>query len=380
MKRNYLKEFISLEASSGIILLLAAVLALALENSPLQSDFHHLLHLPLGLAIGPGGLVQPLHFWINDALMAIFFLVVGLEIKRERIEGHLASRPQFLLPAIAACGGVVMPALIFTLLNYETPELLRGWAIPTATDIAFALCVMQLLGRMVPHGLKVTLVTIAIIDDLIAVMIIALFYTDDLNLPMLGAAALILLILGWLNKRGVKSSAPYLVAGLPLWYCVWQSGVHATVAGVMLAMVMPLALGKKLEKALHSYVAYAIMPLFALANSGLPLTGLTVEDVLQPLPLGILLGLFFGKQAGVMLASFLSVKLRICSLPQGTHWKQYYGMAVLCGIGFTMSLFIGGLAYDAVQQNAVRLGVLAGSLLAAVSGYLMLRIMAKTRS
>jgi NhaA family Na+:H+ antiporter len=376
MARSLIKKFIALEAAGGLMLLVAAVLALVIEHSPWQSLMHALL------AWKAGGL--SIHFWINDALMAVFFLLIGLELKRERLQGYLVSRQQFLLPAIAACGGVIVPALIFTWCNHADAHALKGWAIPTATDIAFALCVMQLLGNLVPQALKVTLVTIAIIDDLIAVMVIALFYTAEINLIALASAAAILGILGVLNHQKVTALWAYLLAGVFLWICVLTSGIHATIAGVLLAMFIPLKTGYenppaiKLEHALHPYVAFAIMPLFALANAGVSLVGISAEMLSAPITLGIALGLFFGKQIGVMLASAVAIILGVCKLPQNTRWAQYYAMSVLCGIGFTMSLFIGGLSYDvATQQHAMRLGVLAGTALSGLVGYGLLRCLSR---
>lgn len=378
MKLSFIKRFIALEAASGLALLLAAALALGIEHSPLRESMHYLLHAPL--------FGQSLHWWINDALMAIFFLLIGLELKRERLQGHLASRQQFMLPAIAACGGVIVPALIFWYFNQTDAMAMRGWAIPTATDIAFALCVMQLLGSRAPHALKVTLVTIAIIDDLIAVIVIALFYTAEINLFALGSAAALLGILGVLNHQGVRALTPYLAVGVLLWMCVLTSGVHATIAGVLLALFIPLRLeegGKppaiKLEHALHPYVAFGIMPLFALANAGVSFAGMSLQMLSEPITLGIALGLFFGKQIGVMLASSAAIALGICTLPQNTSWSQYCGMAILCGIGFTMSLFIGGLAYeDVAHQHAMRVGVLVGTFCSGVGGYCFLRVLRRS--
>ena len=401
MKLSFVKRFIALEAAGGLVLLLAAALALVIEHSPLQPLMQQVLHTEMG------GLSVLL--WINDALMAVFFLLIGLEIKRERLQGHLASRQQFLLPMIAACGGVIVPALIFWYCNQTDAIAMRGWAIPTATDIAFALCVMQLLGNRVPHALKVTLVTIAIIDDLIAVIVIALFYTAEINLMALGSAAALLGILGVLNHQNVRSLTPYLAVGVLLWICVLTSGVHATIAGVLLALFIPLRLKEgdkppcdppaarvallrwvqkqlmprhgdspalRLEHALHPYVAFGIMPLFALANAGVSLAGMSLQMLTEPITIGIALGLFFGKQIGVMLASMAAIALGICKLPQNTRWSQYYGMSILCGIGFTMSLFIGGLAYtDAVHQHAMRVGVLVGTVAASLAGYAVLRIL-----
>jgi NhaA family Na+:H+ antiporter len=381
-KRSYIKQFIHLEAASGIVLLAATFAALGIENSPLREWLAHFLHYPLAFE-------QSVHFWINDGLMAIFFLLIGLEIKRERIEGHLVSRQQFLLPAIAACGGVLLPALFFSLLNQGDSIALRGWAIPTATDIAFALCVMQLLGTRIPQGLKVTLVTIAIIDDLIAVLIIAIFYSEHIMLPALASAAAITGILAVLNHQKVTRLAPYLIAGAALWFCVLQSGIHATLAGIVVALFIPLRVAphqispaRELESQLHPWVAFGIMPLFAFANAGVSLAGFSPKMLTEnSITLGILVGLLVGKPLGVLLASVLSIRLGICRLPHQTQWTHYTAMAILCGIGFTMSLFIGGLSYSvAAQHHAVRVGVLTGSLFASVIGYVLLWLLCRSKT
>jgi Na+:H+ antiporter, NhaA family len=380
---SLLLKFFRLEAAGGILLVLAAVLALICVNSPLAEYYNLFLDLPIGVQIGEFSLRKPWLLWINDGLMAIFFLLVGLEIKREVLEGHLRTRDQVMLPAIAALGGIIAPALIYAYFNRADAVTLHGWAIPAATDIAFALGVMQLLGRRVPVGLKVCLVTLAILDDLAAIIIIALFYTANLSVPMLLGAGVALAVLITLNRRGVNALTPFMLVGLIMWVCVLKSGVHATLAGVALAMTIPLkstnsqgeSPAKWLEHSLHPWVAFGVLPLFAFANAGVPLAGLTLETFTSPITLGIIAGLFIGKQVGVMLFTWLGVTLKLCRLPAETNWRSYYGMALLTGIGFTMSLFIGTLAFESSEYtNAVRLGVLTGSLLSTLCGYTVLRL------
>lgn len=382
MSVRALREFFRLEAAGGILLGAAAIIALFVENSPLAVFYDALLTTPMAVQIGAFLIHKPLLLWINDGLMAVFFLLIGLEIKREILEGQLSTKEQITLPAVAALGGLALPALIYSYMNWTDPEALRGWAIPAATDIAFALGVMTLLGKRVPETLKICLVAIAIIDDLAAIVIIALFYTDNLSLFALVSGIIAVAGLAILNRRGVTNLTPYIVLGIILWACVLKSGVHATLAGVVMALFIPLKKKdvdgkiplKRMEHSLHPWVAYAILPIFAFANAGVPLTGLSWDMLMQPITLGIAAGLFFGKQIGVMLLTFISVSLKICVLPRGVTWAQYYGMALLTGIGFTMSLFIGTLAFEDVEhQNAVRLGVIIGSVLCGVLGYLMLR-------
>lgn len=381
-----LPNFFHSPLAGGLLLGLAALLALLMNNSPAEWLYDGFLTTPVAIQFGAFAINKPLLLWINDGLMAIFFLMVGLEIKREVLEGQLSSRAQFSLPAIAALGGVAAPALVYCLINWggEDTASMQGWAIPAATDIAFALGVLSLLGSRVPAGLKVCLVAIAIIDDLAAIVIIALFYTDNLSLISLGIGAVAVAILAILNRRGVMATAPYIVVGLVLWACVLKSGVHATLAGVVLAMFIPLrgknhhgeSPAKTLEHDLHAWVSIAILPIFAFANAGVSLKGLSFELLMQPITLGIAAGLFVGKQIGVLLFTSLGVALRLCKLPEGVSWRHYYGMSLLTGIGFTMSLFIGTLAFDDIEhQRAVRLGVLLGSVLSGVLGYLVLRSM-----
>lgn len=367
MAISLIKRFVQLEAAGGVVLLLATLLALALANSPLSAAVQNWLH--------------PLHFWINDGLMTVFFLLVGLEIKRETLTGHLANAQQRRLPVVAACGGVIMPALIYCAITLPYPELHRGWAIPTATDIAFALCVMQLLGKNVSHSLKITLLTLAILDDLLAVLIIAIFYTATLNLWMLAAAACLILALQMLNRLHIHHLLPYLALGGVLWGVVLQSGIHATIAGVALAFCIPAQPAARLQSALHPWVAFGIMPLFAFSNAGLSLADFSWAHMGEPLTLAILLGLIFGKPLGVLIATGLAVKAGYCRIPTGTTSIQYAGMAVLTGIGFTMSLFIGGLAFSGADyQQALRLGVLAGSLVSAILGYWLLKGFGQTNA
>lgn len=377
-----IRKFIRLESSGGLVLIGAAAAALLLDNSPLAWLYDRLLRLPLAITIGQVGLEKPLLLWINDGLMAIFFLLVGLEIKREVLSGELSSRAKAALPLTAAVGGMVAPATVFALLNSGHPGNLSGWAIPAATDIAFALGILSLLGPRVPLSLKVLLTAIAIVDDLGAIVIIALFYTAELSWISIALAAACGFGLLLLNRRGVTRYAPYVLVGIVMWVCVLKSGVHATLAGVALALAIPLRTKDpaaasplmRLEHSLHPWVAFVIMPVFAFANAGIPLQDLRWQDLLQPLTLGIALGLFAGKQLGVFLAARLAVALGIADRPSSASWAHVYGVALLSGVGFTMSLFIGTLAFENVDKvNAVRLGVIAGSLLAGVAGYLVLR-------
>ena len=382
-----IKEFFKLEASAGILLGLTAILAIVIENSPLRGFYDYLLGTPVAVQIGSFAIDKPLLLWINDGLMAIFFLLIGLEIKREILEGQLSSKEQVTLPIIAAFGGLVVPALIYSYFNWGDASAINGWAIPAATDIAFALGVIMLLGKRVPESLKICLVAIAIIDDLAAIVIIALFYTKSLSLISLGFGLLAIIALYVMNRRGVVKIAPYMIVGIFLWACVLKSGVHATLAGVVIALFIPLRAKNKLggsparslEHGLHPWVAYSILPIFAFANAGVSLQGLSIEMLLHPITLGIALGLFFGKQIGIMLVTAICVLIKICKLPKGVNWQQYYAMSLITGIGFTMSLFIGTLAFDNVDnQTFVRLGVILGSLLSGISGYILLRITCNT--
>ncbi len=379
-----IRDFLRLESAGGFVLLAAALLALILDNSPLAPVYDHLLHLPLGFDLGPIDFRKTLAHWINDGLMAIFFFLIGLEVKREIARGELSSAKSAALPGIAALGGMAVPAAIYVFVNRGAPENLVGWAIPAATDIAFALGVLSFLGNRVPLSLKVFLLALAILDDLGAIVIIAIFYSADLSWTALLLATIPLAALLLLNRCGVLRLWPYLLLGLALWACVLESGVHATLAGVLTAMTIPLGdkAGEaspleRAEHALHPWVGFLIMPLFAFANAGISLTGLTMEDWLAPVTLGIAAGLFLGKQIGVMLAILGGIALGLCRKPTGTHWGQIYGIAVLTGIGFTMSLFIGSLAFAGPEREAeIRLGVLMGSLASALLGYCVLRFAA----
>ncbi|MCY1646504.1 Na+/H+ antiporter NhaA [Caulobacter sp. SL161] len=377
-KLSVLRELLESGAAGGLLLMACAVLALFVANSPLAEGYFHALHVPFaGLDL--------LH-WINDGLMAIFFLFVGLEIKREFLDGQLSTWANRALPCIAAAGGVVVPGLIYASLNAGSPETLRGWAIPTATDIAFALGVLSLLGSRVPTSLKVFLATLAIVDDLVAVLIIAVFYTADLNTAALMGAGFVTLVLVGFNRLKVKRLAPYLVMGVALWWLVLLSGVHATIAGVVLAMTIPLHASKaapddatsplhRLEHALSPWVAFLVVPIFGFANAGVSFAGMTPSVLAEPVTLGVALGLFFGKQIGVFGAAWLAIRLGVARLPVAASWAQLYGVSLLCGIGFTMSLFIGLLAFrDAALQNEVKVGVLVGSLSSALIGATLLSL------
>lgn len=377
------QAFFQHQAAGGIVLMIAAAVALILDNSALSWLYDRLLQTPVAFQIGALSLHKPLLLWINDGLMAIFFFLVGLEIKREILEGRLSNARQAGLPIVAAIGGMVVPALIYIGLNADDPTALRGWAIPSATDIAFALGVLALLGSRVPAALKVFLLALAIIDDLGAIIIIALFYTSELSPSVLAIAAAGVAMLSVLNYRGVSRTAPYLVVGLVIWVCVLKSGVHATLAGVVIALFIPIKAKdqpdvsplKQIEHGLAPWVAFGVMPIFAFANAGVSLTGLQLSDLLSGIPLGIAAGLFIGKQIGIMGFVLIGVKLGLARLPQGVTWSHIYGASLLAGIGFTMSLFIGTLAFsDPEHASAVRIGVLTGSLLSALLGFAVLRL------
>jgi NhaA family Na+:H+ antiporter len=371
-----IREFLALEAAGGILLAGAAAAAMALANSPLERWYGAFLDTPVEVRAGAFGIAKPLLLWINDGLMAVFFFLVGLELKREVQEGELSRPSQVALPAVAAAGGMAAPAAIYAALNWGSPVTLQGWAIPAATDIAFALGVLSLLGGRVPASLKVFLLTLAILDDLGAIVIIALFYTANLAPPSLGVAAAALAGLAALNRAGVQRIAPYLLVGLVLWASVLKSGVHATLAGAALALFIPPRQARRLEHDLHPPVAYGILPLFAFANAGVSLEGVSLASLAEPVPLGIAAGLVCGKLAGVFVASFAMIRLGGASLPEGAGWGGLFGVSLLCGIGFTMSLFIAGLAFegaDAAYMAQARLGILLGSLASALVGYAVLR-------
>lgn len=379
---NPITKFLRLESAGGIILIMMALLAMTLANSPLSGYYQQFLDLDVQLRFGALDIHKPLLLWINDGLMAIFFLVIGLEVKREMIDGALSTRAQATFPAIAALGGMVAPALIYLLFNHGVPETHAGWAIPAATDIAFALGVMALLGNRVPVSLKVFLLALAIIDDLGVIFIIALFYTSELSMTALAVAAAATALLFWMNRRGVDRLSFYMIVGAVLWVAVLKSGVHATLAGVVLGFMIPYK-GKRyssplkhLEHKLHGWCVYFILPLFAFANAGVSLTGLTLGSLTSAVPLGVMLGLCVGKPIGITLISYLALKLKLAKLPEGTNFGQIMAVSVLCGIGFTMSMFIASLAFSADAHHydtLSRLGILCGSTIAAVSGYLILR-------
>lgn len=385
-RRRSAFEFLHHEAAGGIILLVAAIAALIASNSPLQWLYDHFLEVPVGVRAGALEIQKPLLLWINDGLMAIFFFLVGLEIKRELVRGELSTFGQAALPAVAAAGGMIVPALIYVVVNWGDPAALRGWAIPAATDIAFAVGVLAVLGSRVPASLKIFLLALAILDDLGAILIIALFYTENLSWFSLAVAAAGVLVLWTLNTRNVTRLAPYALTGLVIWVCVLKSGVHATLAGVIVAFAIPLtpkgegelSLLEELERGLHPWVAFAVLPLFAFANAGVSLRGFSLGDLLQPIPFGIAAGLFVGKTVGIFTATWLAITTGVGARPDGASWIQILGVGMLGGIGFTMSLFIGMLAFpDPAQAAPLRLGVLAGSLVSAVAGYMVLRATAR---
>ena len=382
------KWFFKLEASSGLVLLIAAIVALFLSNSNLSNYYFNILNTHLILGTSNFGLDLSVLHWINDALMAIFFFVVTLEIKREFIQGELSKPKQALLPIIGAVGGMAVPAIIYIFINFESGYTLRGWAIPSATDIAFSIGVLSLLGTRIPLSLKVFLVALAIIDDLGAIVIIAFFYSLEIQYTYLLLMLLSFVALLAINKLGIKKFAPYLFIGLFLWYFTHGSGIHSTIAGVLLATTIPhrihekdFSLLLKLEHLLSPYVAYGIMPLFALANAGVVLEGMSFATMLNPVPLGIICGLFIGKQVGVFLFAYLSVKLKLAEMPSNSNWMQFYGVGILTGIGFTMSLFVGNLAFAEYQNNldGVKIGVLVGSFLSASIGYILLLVVSRKK-
>ena len=375
------KWFFKLEAASGLVLLISAILALMISNSSLSGLYFETLSKYLFIGINNFGLKLSVLHWINDALMAIFFFFVTLEIKREFLQGELSNIKQALLPIIAAVGGMVVPALFYVVINFGDPETINGWAIPSATDIAFSLGVLSLLGKRVPLSLKVFLTALAIIDDLGAILIIALFYSGDLNVMYLSLMLITFIVLLIINKFNIKVFFPYLLVGLLLWDFTHNSGIHATIAGVLLAMTIPhrkkekdFSLLIKIEHAISPYVAFGIMPLFAFANAGVSLEGLSLSSLLDKVPLGIVLGLFVGKQLGVFVFSYVSIKLKIAQMPGNSSWYNFYGVGILTGIGFTMSLFVGNLAFveNAQYMDGVKIGVLTGSLLSTLAGYFLI--------
>ena len=380
------KWFFKLEAASGLILLIAAIIALIISNSNFGEIYFDTLERYLFIGINNFGLKLSIHHWINDALMAIFFFFVTLEIKREFIQGELSDFKKALLPIIAAVGGMLIPAFFYVIINLDNSETLNGWAIPSATDIAVSLGILSLLGSRVPISLKIFLTALAIIDDLGAILIIAFFYSGDLSINYLSLILISYIFLLILNRYKVKKFLPYLIIGIFMWYFTYKSGIHATIAGVLLASTIPhrqknkdFSLLIKIEHIISPYVAFMIMPLFAFANAGVSLSGLSLSSLMLPVPLGILVGLFFGKQLGVMLFSYISVKLKIAQMPDNSTWLSLYGVSILTGIGFTMSLFVGNLAFAVNTQymDGVKIGVLAGSLLSTLFGYFLLLLTSK---
>jgi NhaA family Na+:H+ antiporter len=385
-RRSALRDFLESESAGGMLLIFAAALAMLIANSALGETYHHAIHAVTGPVLSDKLGPMTVHLWINDGLMAVFFLLVGLEIKREFVDGRLASWDRRRLPFIAAAAGMAVPAILYMVFAGSTPGLAQGWAIPAATDIAFAIGVLALLGQRAPTSLKLFLVTVAIVDDMGAVAIIALFYTAKINLLALAAAGALFAVMFVCNRMGVKSLIVYLLLFAALWYAMLLSGVHATIAGVLAAMAVPFERTPgapdsqtsplhRLEHALHPWVAFAIVPLFGFANAGVDISGLTAEQMFAPLPLGIAAGLFLGKQIGIFGSVWLSVKLGIAGKLRGATWLQIYGVSLLCGIGFTMSLFIGGLAFpgDPLLIEEAKIGILMGSLVAAIAGYAVLR-------
>ena len=383
MITRMVRDFLRLESASGILLVIAALLAMIVENSAAKPLYDALLNTPVEIRVGKLHLAKPLLLWVNDGLMAIFFFAIGLEIKREILEGELSDLSRAALPLIAAVGGMLMPAFIFVTINWGDAVALKGWAIPSATDIAFALGILSLLGRHVPASLKLFLLTLAITDDIGSIIIIALFYSSELSPTSMIIAATLLGVLFTLNRKGVTNIAPYLLFGVVLWIAVLKSGVHATLAGLLLAFFIPLRVSgtnepplRRLEKDLYPTIAYGILPLFAFANSGLSFDGLSLFSLLEPVPLGIAMGLFLGNQTGIMLCVWITVKSGFARLPEGAGWLEMYGISLLCGIGFTMSLFISSLAFEQGGPDFAvddRLGILTGSILSALSGYFVLR-------
>lgn len=377
-----IQTFLKRESASGIILMGVTLLALIVANSPLRGYYNDLWNIPVAIQFGNLTIAKHLLLWINDGLMAVFFLLVGLELKREIMEGELAEVKKAMLPTFGAIGGMMVPALIYVWINKGDPEALRGWAIPAATDIAFALGVLSLLGKRVPLALKTFLVSLAIIDDVGAIVIIAIFYTEQINMHALIISSFLIGALVILNKRRVRNLVIFSMVGMLLWIAVLKSGVHATLAGVIFAFCIPLKTKRKnnsparrLEHDLHTPVAYFILPVFAFANAGVALDAFSLDSIFLPIPLGIFLGLFLGKQIGVFFFSLLAVKLKLAEKPSGVTWVHIYGIATLCGIGFTMSLFISGLAFDPATNIAQldRVGIFIGSFTSALMGYLILK-------
>ncbi|MFY9075405.1 Na+/H+ antiporter NhaA [Malaciobacter mytili] len=380
-----IEDFIKKESSAGIVLIFVTIAALILKNTDFSSIYDAFLHTPVEIRFGALNIAKPLLLWINDGLMAIFFFLIGLEVKRELLEGHLSSVKQITLPAIAAVGGMVVPALVYVYFNIGDEVAMRGWAIPTATDIAFALGILSLLGSRVPVSLKIFLMALAIIDDLGAIVVIALFYTTDLSITSIVIASVALVGLIALNRFKVIKPAAYILLGVILWVSVLKSGVHATLAGVALAFTIPLksrdengkefSMLKEMEHSLHYWVIFLILPLFAFVNAGVDLRNISIDQLATSVPLGIMLGLFLGKQIGVFGLSYIAIKLKLATLPEGANFKQLYGVAILTGIGFTMSLFVDSLAFtdDSLFAFTDKLAILLGSFISGIFGYLVLK-------
>jgi len=377
---RFIREFIKLETSAGIILFVTAVLAIVIDNTSLSSGYENFFQTIISFSIGEFQLKKPLLHWINDGFMSVFFLLVGLEIKREILEGELNSLRKAMLPVVTACGGMLVPAVIYIFFNHRDAIALKGWAIPTPTDIAFSLGILSLLGSRIPVNLKIFLTAFAIFDDIGAILVIAAYYTSHISLLMLSLALILIILLILLNRLGVRNLSPYFIVGIILWICVLKSGVHATLAGIILAFTIPLKESgqhsysplRVLEHKLHPWVAYGILPLFAFANAGVSFSGVAFKDFFSPIPIGIALGLFFGKQLGIWATTMVAVMCRVAPMPRGITPLNLYGVSLISGIGFTMSLFIGGLAFNGQFAASVRLGVICGSCLSGILGYLVL--------
>ncbi|CAM2913514.1 Na+/H+ antiporter NhaA [Moritella viscosa] len=382
-QESFLSSFFKLESAGGIILMFSAVLAMILANSPAQDLYASFLEIPVEIKLGGLEIAKPLLLWINDGLMAVFFFLVGLELKRELVEGELSDPRNIILPGVGAIGGMLFPALIYVYFNMDDPAALSGWAIPAATDIAFALGILSLLGSRVPVSLKIFLTSLAIFDDIGAILIIAFFYTSKISILALIVTALCIPVLAYFNKRNVDSKALYIIVGIVMWVAMLKSGVHATLAGVILALFIPMQSKDKshsplktMEHGLHFVVAFVILPIFAFANAGINLSGVGLEQILHPVPMGIALGLFIGKQVGIFGLCWIAIKCKVAQMPKGMNWCSLYGTAILCGVGFTMSLFIGSLAFGDTGSNSLfdeRLGIILGSLLSGIVGFFMLK-------
>ncbi|NIP39295.1 MAG: Na+/H+ antiporter NhaA [Candidatus Dadabacteria bacterium] len=388
-KHSFIKRFLKMEAAGGILLMVTSLLAIVFANTHLIYYYEMLLSVPVEITVGPLEIAKPLLLWINDGLMAVFFFIVGLELKRELVEGELSDKRNIILPGVGAIGGMLLPALIYLYFNSADSVALKGWAIPAATDIAFALGVLALLGSRVPISIKIFLTSLAIFDDIGAILIIAFFYTSKISITALIIVALCIPVLFALNRRNVIAHSPYILTGIIMWTAMLKSGVHATLAGVVMAMFIPMKSKddpefsplKAIERDLHSIVAFFILPVFAFANAGLDLRGISTEQILHGVPVGIALGLFIGKQAGIFGLCWIFIKLRITRLPDGMNWGSLYGTSALCGIGFTMSLFIGSLAFEETGVNLLfdeRLGIILGSLASGILGFFVLRASLRT--